>query len=378
MWATALSYITAGFSIIPIRPFKKPAIAQWKPYQTRRATNQEIYQWFGNDNSKEYGIAVITGAISGNAETLDFDEPSLFPLWCERVDDHRPGLIEHLTVIKTPSGGRQVPYRCETIGRNQKLARRLIEVSEATDGSRLLEGKWVKIVDLIETRGEGGYVVAPGTPPHCHPDNRPYKVLAGEFPQIPVISPKDREILLIAARLLNEYVPPDRRPVERKLKTHMYTGRRPDNGFKGCSDWNLLLMKHGWQQLDQKGEVTYWKRPSKREPEASATTNYKGSGLLYVFSTNAAPFKPNKAYSFFGAYALLEHNGNFKAAAKAITELKKTKKRVEVIEPLRIEQLYKPTSTLKLAPLIRPTNTQKLSMPARPALTFKIHAKATK
>jgi hypothetical protein len=49
----------------------------------------------------------------------------------------------------------------------------------------------------------------------------------------------------------------------------------------------------------------------------SATTNYAGSDLLYVFSSNAHPFEPETAYDKFAAYALLEH-GDFQAAARLL------------------------------------------------------------
>ncbi len=37
--------------------------------------------------------------------------------------------------------------------------------------------------------------------------------------------------------------------------------------------------------------------------------------MLYVFSSNASPFEPNKAYNRFAVYAILNHGGDFKQAA---------------------------------------------------------------
>jgi hypothetical protein len=50
----------------------------------------------------------------------------------------------------------------------------------------------------------------------------------------------------------------------------------------------------------------------------SATTDYAGSELLHVFSSNAAPFDQDTAYTKFHAFALLEHDGDFRAAARAL------------------------------------------------------------
>ncbi|WP_337746495.1 AAA family ATPase [Victivallis vadensis] len=42
--------------------------------------------------------------------------------------------------------------------------------------------------------------------------------------------------------------------------------------------------------------------------------------VFYVFSSNAAPFEANKAYSAFNVYAMLEHGGDFTQAAKTLLE----------------------------------------------------------
>ena len=57
---------------------------------------------------------------------------------------------------------------------------------------------------LIETRGEGGYVVAPGSPLACHPLKQPYQLIRGDLTQIPTITPDERQILLNTARSFNE------------------------------------------------------------------------------------------------------------------------------------------------------------------------------
>src|SRR5262249_49783232 len=67
----------------------------------------------------------------------------------------------------------------------------------------------------------------------------------------------------------------------------------------------------------QRSEVTHWRRPGKNEG-VSATTNYAGSGLLYVFTSNGAPFEADTAYTAFAAYTLLTHRGDFSAAAQAL------------------------------------------------------------
>ena len=46
--------------------------------------------------------------------------------------------------------------------------------------------------------------------------------------------------------------------------------------------------------------------------------------VLYVFSSNAAPFEPNQAYSPFAVYTLLEHGGDWERAARRASRPKAT------------------------------------------------------
>lgn len=61
--------ITAGWSVIPCAPNKKPILTTWKPYQTRQPTDTELTAW---TRLNPAGWAVVTGAVSKRI-TLDFD-----------------------------------------------------------------------------------------------------------------------------------------------------------------------------------------------------------------------------------------------------------------------------------------------------------------
>jgi hypothetical protein len=95
-------------------------------------------------------------------------------------------------------------------------------------------------------------------------------------------------------------------------------GTRPGDDYNARGDWFELLSSHGWILSGSYQGEQYWKRPGKDERGWSATVNHAGLNLLYVFSSNAAPFESGRGYSLFSAYALLEHGGDFKAATKAL------------------------------------------------------------
>ena len=53
----------------PVLDLKGKPKRTWKPYQERLATDDELEAWFGPAKF----IAIISGAVSGGVETLDFD-----------------------------------------------------------------------------------------------------------------------------------------------------------------------------------------------------------------------------------------------------------------------------------------------------------------
>ena len=305
LFCTAQKLVDSGISIIPIRPdgSKAPVIA-WKPYQATIATPAELKTWFGHD--PEVGIAIIGGKVSGNLEALDFDEVWLLDKYLALAADVGLGpVVDKLSMVQTPSGGGHLYFRgTEPPPGNLKLAYN--------------KNKQIR----IETRGEGGYALVPPTPAVCHPDNRPYVYLRGDLSSVPTITAQQREDLIALARTFNEWVVPEAvyRPPS---QSGTPIGSRPGDDFNARGEAIPLLQSTGWQVEAQRGETVMLRRPGKSgggRRIISATYNHGGSRLFYVFSSNAAPFESEKAYSLFSVYALLRHGGDFKAAAKQLGE----------------------------------------------------------
>lgn len=312
----ARAYAAGGLAVVPVPPdgSKRPRLP-WRRYQRRPPADAQLAAWFGCGRN---GPAALCGRVSGGLEVVDFDDAGLFDPWCALVGAHAAGLPARLPVVRSPGPGYHVYLRCpEQTAGNQKLAQ--------------APGPNGRPVALIETRGEGGLVLTPACPPACHPGRRPYLLLWGDLADVPVVSPEERGVLLDAARSFNRYVPPRRvvaglpgasRPIRplRGAGTQVgETGRRPGDRYNGTAAWPAVLERHGWEcvRVDAQG-VGHWRRPGKADPGWSATTDYAGAGLLYVFSSNAAPFEPGRAYTKFAARALLDFGGDFRAAARAL------------------------------------------------------------
>jgi hypothetical protein len=88
---------------------------------------------------------------------------------------------------------------------------------------------------------------------------------------------------------------------------------RPGDDFNTRGDLRAVLQQHGWA-LAKAGENEYWRRPGKTSGW-SATLKDR---VFYVFTSNAAPFEPNRGYSPFAVYALLNAGGDFERAASSL------------------------------------------------------------
>jgi hypothetical protein len=292
-----IGLVNSGLSIIPIAEGEK------KPHRilgakhdllNRRATPDEIKKWVAA-SVKSWALAA--GSVSGNLVTLDFDEKhyeGLYDLWYARLSDDQKAVVDTCPVSITRNNGHHVRYLTETSQPTVKLSRRVINE---------------KVETTSEVRGEGSYALIP--------PSAGYTFVQGDIEHIPLLTDEMHEELVDILRTFNEIE--DEPATEYEWKPgDVATGDRPGDRLNALATWEEILEPHKWTQ-EAKDQ---WRRPGKKEGEGiSATTNYAGIPMLYVFSSAAVPFAQNKGYSKFHAFTLLNHEGDFSAAALAAAEM---------------------------------------------------------
>lgn len=329
----ALKLASLGYSVVPIKADgSKSPDGEWKQYQSRIASQDEIRSMFRS----HHGLAIINGAVSGNKETIDVDDPSLVSKFESAVINVLPGMLERLVIVASPRnnhGGRHYHYRCQEvqIAGNQKLAQSELQPSFNDDGTPDIDQRTglqrQKPLTLIETRGEGGIIVIPPTPGHCHSTGLPYEYASvPEMADCPIITADERSTLLAIARSFNRLPVEDPPSPPRNLKS-VPAGSNPGEDFNTKVTWHEVLSPLGWIAAFTTQGLTHWRRPGKTRG-ASATTGIKsksGNDLFCVFSTNAHPFegasngRPCTNYTKFGAYTVGNCEGDYeKAAAKLL------------------------------------------------------------
>ncbi|MFH1597246.1 MAG: DUF3987 domain-containing protein [Pseudomonadota bacterium] len=303
--AAALAYLAGGLSIIPVNGRKKPSLKEWKPFQGKQATREQFERWVRFHSLA--GFAVVCGEVSGGLAIFDFDVDGFIERFLEAVkrDPEVRELAGSLPIQQTGSGNHQIAFRCGLPLRNDKLA---YFPADNKEGREI----------AIETRGEGGYAVLP--PSFCHlaekrgvKHKQAYKVLQGDFANIPTITDEQAQHLIEVARSLCQA------PVSKKQMRSAPLSPKSNGGavgggviggFNESYDVGTILSRNGYQLRGN------------RFLAPDSTTGDPGvhifldTGRCYSHHSND-PLNDGYAHNPFSVFCILEHGGDVKAAVKA-------------------------------------------------------------
>ena len=291
----AQQYHAAGLKVIPYYddPDPKKQFPAWKKYREGQSTEQ-VKDLFSKPCDR---ICIL---CTDNMEAIDIDvkadpaktiETEFFDL-C-REDETAANALQKCVQVRTKSGGWHIIYRAENSEGNQKLAHRK-EGKEAT----------------IETRGNGGLIfAAPSTG---------YAVQQGNYAEIPTLSDTERNTLISIARLLDEQR--SDAPTPERLTEQHSDGQTSWDAYNDRHTVEVVAEQYGWRVVSNSGDKIYLNRPCAKNPrgvDAAIVTTRNGNRRFYCHTTSTN-YTPQHLYTAFGMYAIEEHSGDIKAAAKAL------------------------------------------------------------
>ncbi len=281
----ALAYAAIGWRVIPIPAgTKHPREQAWQNEGTTDV--DRIRHWW--TNAPDDGIGILTGPGSG-VWVLDVDVSG------EKVGDETLAELEEAYFplpetyeVVTGSGGRHLYFAWPEGG----------NIRNSSSG----------LGPGLDVRGIGGQVLAP---PTVHPNGNRYEheasspLVIAEAPGwlVALASPQERE-----------------RPAHRLQPART---DRPGDQWAASVTWAQILEPDGWTHAGtgHEGEER-WTRPGKSTREGiSATTGYKGSDVLKVFTTSVAELTAEETYTKLGYLAATRHGGDHSAAARALRGL---------------------------------------------------------
>jgi len=274
-------YQRLGYSFFNTLSPEKRVHTKWVEYQKRKPKDFEIRGWL---TLPTQNYAIVCGEIS---DLIVFDVDT------KNGGDPTPFLNRGLYEVRTPSGGYHFYTKYDPILATTKHKR--------SDHKGLLHA--------VDVQSNGALVFAP--PSH-------FASLGGYtlVNDVPVTNlPKDLMVSVVEA------LEPEKEATEYKpyIPPTNADMRRPGDVFNALASWEDVLIPLGWEKVGRSQNGTqYWKRPGKTTEGISASTNYKGYDLFFPYTTAIDGLTWKKGYTKFSLYTQLAHNGDSRAAARAL------------------------------------------------------------
>ena len=315
----AIKYLNNGYSVIPVTKDKNPAIEAWGSYIYSPIPVNKAQALFENAD----GIALLMGGKK-KLTTIDIDSKydltgTLFDRLKKEIGSK---LLSKLCCHSTRNNGFHLIFSCEKVEGNQKLAMRpctkeekLQTLQEGLDkgldidialSSSLADACRV----LIETRGEGGYILIP--------PSDGYKHIYGKIQEITKV---EYDTLMEICRSFNLYTP----AVKNYQLSRALRNPNPDrvNSFKNFNencDVLKLLASFGWDEVGTNSDgFVMIKRPN-ASSKHSAYFN-PADRAFWVFSTSTG-FELHKKYSAVDILLVLKYNSDGSRINDLLTDIK--------------------------------------------------------
>jgi len=288
----------SGVSLIPVRdkqigdyPAKTP-YRGWKQYQFTQLPLSEL--WNQLEQYKTTAVAIICGKVSGNLEIIDIDvkyKPGIDAVLFLAIESLYPELFKRLRIHGTPSGGYHLLYRVTDgeIPGNKKLAGRPRSENDPPKPANL---------NFLETRGEGGYAVAPPSLGYTIHQDVP----------IPIITWSERCALEAICKSHSEII--ETVAVKSTKADNDYYSTNPFEHFNGSTEAEDVLQLAGWKKLNKESTLFNWFTRPGKDTGISASFNKK-KRVYYVFSSST-DFEESKGYNPATALSIILHGNDRK------------------------------------------------------------------
>ena len=303
IWQYASDYLSKGISIIPVRDkveqyngrtYHLKSAYPWGKWKDELPTPEYLYKELF-EKRKTTGFAIVAGKVSGNLEVIDIDVknwPGIDALLFQQLQTLYPELFLSLRIHQTPSKGYHLLYR--------------IKDHEPEGNQKLAWQEGVKEAAL-ETRGEGGYIVA----------SPAMNYIVKNDVEIPVITWEERCSIINICKGFNQKQQKKIVEITHQNKSDYYD----ENPFAHYNrvDEGKVLEDNGWQVYANTNSHIHYTRPGKKDGISASYIKEYG---IYYFFTSSTDFEANRGYTPSSALSILQHNNDKKKTFSYLVEKK--------------------------------------------------------
>lgn len=307
VWQQVELLIDQGISVIPVRDrdetsrsgkvyAKKTPYAEWEQYQREIITKHELFAQLEKRNTA--AVAIVCGLVSGNLEIIDIDVkwyPGIDSILFTTLKELYPEIYEILRLHGTPSGGCHILYRVSegVIPGNKKLAGR------PSTGDELLAAPKQKNKYFVESRGTGGYAVAPPSLGYVIRRNVP----------IPTLTWQQRCALIELCKAFDQTIT-EAAPYKPTKRDESYYDETPFEHFNRTADPVELLQRFNWKFEKQTAGYIWFTKPNGKKGDVHGSFN-KTKEVFHVFTTNT-DIEGDRAYKLSTVLSHYQFNGDKK------------------------------------------------------------------
>lgn len=294
--------ISAGFMVLPcVGKVPSKEVKSVNKLRSKPINEHSVRFYF--DRASDRSIAILTG---DNLEAIDVDckydlSGILYQQLATAIRYTLPDVWDKLVIQRTATKGYHLIYKCGQIGGNTKLARRNADSKELAAGER--------VKTLIETRGEGGYIL-------ISPSNG-YTFVKGDPSVIEYITIDERAELMAICRSFNQLIEIDLKGIS---KAKQDDPEAPWNVFNNRHDWRFIrdeLQRVGWEMLKEDDDRIFVLRPGAMSKTSGAI--WKSSNIMFLFSTSTE-FPEMHPISPFDIVRYLKYDGDILKAARGLSD----------------------------------------------------------
>jgi hypothetical protein len=280
-------------------------------WKTKEATLDDFDLFEKEKSQVAKNIAIQMGAGS-DLLCIDFDTYKFGDNGKEILEQfYKNEFIEFLNQEKriflemTPQGGCHFIIKTKVNYGNKKVAKVKTENN--------------KYECIIETKGDGGYIVT-------YPSPNYIKVSQFDLWELNEVDNDEFEAIFDLLKSFNQESIEASIPL---VSNTIYEGKKVWEYYNE-EQFSVDYAKHLLNQNGWKINGKNCTRPGKTDG-ISATFGYVANNVFYVFSTSCHPFEENKAYKPFNILTLLEFNGDYKESTKYLAKIYKNET-VSVLE----------------------------------------------